>query len=68
MQTKAKCVHHWNIAEPNGPISEGVCKNCGEKKEFQNSIFADTQHISLDREENHASTANEKKWNKWFGE
>ena len=37
-----------------------------EKKEFQNSIFTETHHINLDREQNHASTAKEKKWNRWL--
>ena len=68
MQTKVKCIHHWEIEEPDGPISEGICKNCGEKKEFQNSIFTETNHLNLDREQSHASSAQEKKWNRWFGE
>ena len=31
------CAHHWVIAVPNGPISEGVCRRCGHVREFQNS-------------------------------
>ena len=31
------CAHHWVIAVPNGPISEGVCQRCGDHREFQNS-------------------------------
>ncbi len=32
------CVHHWVIDPPNGAVSEGRCKACGEKKEFRNSF------------------------------
>ena len=28
--------HHWKIEEPNGQVSRGVCKTCGETKEFKN--------------------------------
>ena len=31
------CAHHWVIAAPNGPTSEGVCQRCGHQKEFVNS-------------------------------
>ena len=31
------CAHHWVIAVPNGPISEGVCQRCGQVREFNNS-------------------------------
>lgn len=30
------CVHHWIIDEPEGPVSKGYCKKCGEEREFQN--------------------------------
>ena len=33
----ATCAHHWVIAAPNGPTSEGVCQRCGERREFANS-------------------------------
>ena len=32
------CVHHWVIDPPNGAISKGRCKVCGEEKEFRNSF------------------------------
>ena len=32
------CEHHWVIESPNGPTSTGVCKVCGSKSEFKNSI------------------------------
>lgn len=28
--------HHWRIEEPNGPVSRGCCKGCGEQKDFKN--------------------------------
>ncbi len=34
----SECQHYWKIASPNGPISIGVCKICGERSEFKNSI------------------------------
>jgi len=33
----AACAHHWVIDRPNGPVSEGVCQRCDEKREFTNS-------------------------------
>ncbi|MDE2837333.1 MAG: hypothetical protein OXL97_07480 [Chloroflexota bacterium] len=32
------CAHHWAIESPNGPTSYGICKRCGETREFRNSI------------------------------
>ncbi|MCH8297923.1 MAG: helix-turn-helix transcriptional regulator [Chloroflexi bacterium] len=34
----SRCAHHWIIAVPNGPMSDGVCQRCGDHREFQNSI------------------------------
>ena len=34
----SRCAHHWVIAVPNGPISDGVCQRCGHQKQFQNSL------------------------------
>lgn len=33
-----RCVHHWLIEPPEGPISKGICKKCGAAKEFVNHI------------------------------
>ena len=33
----SNCAHHWMIEPPNGPLSDGVCQRCGEKREFMNS-------------------------------
>ncbi len=32
------CAHHWVIDRANGPMSEGVCQRCGERREFTNSV------------------------------
>ena len=32
------CVHHWVIDPPNGAVSMGRCKSCGEEQEFRNSF------------------------------
>ena len=34
---KTECAHHWAIDRPNGPLSDGVCQRCGERREFSNS-------------------------------
>ena len=31
------CAHHWQIATPNGEMSEGTCKFCGATRSFLNS-------------------------------
>ncbi len=35
---KKTCVHTWSIEPPNGPTSPGTCVDCGETKEFRNSV------------------------------
>ena len=32
------CTHHWVIDTPSGPVSNGVCKVCGEVREFRNYL------------------------------
>ena len=32
------CHHHWISDSAEGPISQGVCQNCHEIKDFQNSL------------------------------
>ena len=36
--TLSQCRHHWIIEAAEGPLSQGVCQNCREVKDFQNSI------------------------------
>ena len=43
-QPVSTCRHHWVIETANGPTSRGVCRNCQESKEFNNSI------VDLDRD------------------
>ncbi len=31
------CRHYWTIEPADGPTSRGVCRVCGEEKEFLNS-------------------------------
>jgi hypothetical protein len=35
---RSMCKHHWLIEPPDGPISKGVCKLCGEVKVFDNVL------------------------------
>jgi hypothetical protein len=35
---KGACHHYWIIEVANGPTSKGVCKYCGETRDFFNSI------------------------------
>jgi len=37
-QILTECNHHWVIDQPNGPTSSGVCKLCGLREEFKNSM------------------------------
>jgi hypothetical protein len=32
------CCHRWLIESPSGPTSAGTCRDCGEMREFKNSI------------------------------
>ena len=34
------CQHHWVIQEADGPISLGLCRECGAFKEFKNYLEA----------------------------
>lgn len=33
-----KCRHYWVIQPAMGPVSQGVCKSCGETGQFENYI------------------------------
>jgi hypothetical protein len=41
-QQEPKCRHYWVIQPADGPISPGVCQNCGEAREFKNYVEAST--------------------------
>lgn len=32
-----RCIHFWIIETANGQMSQGICKYCGEVKDFCNS-------------------------------
>lgn len=32
------CSHHWFVEAPKGPVGQGVCRKCGESKEFVNYL------------------------------
>jgi hypothetical protein len=34
---REECKHHWLLETPNGPTARGVCKYCGENKDFYNT-------------------------------
>ena len=36
----SRCAHHWVIDAANGHTSRGVCKRCGQVREFENSTEA----------------------------
>ena len=40
--TAATCTHHWTIQPATGPVSQGVCRLCGEVREFKNYVEAAT--------------------------
>ena len=37
-EKQLQCAHQWIIESPQGPTSKGVCKECGEQKEFYNAL------------------------------
>ena len=43
------CHHHWVIETAQGPTSDGVCKNCGTRKEFLNAIPEDSPPQTRDK-------------------
>ena len=37
-EQQAVCQHHWLIDKPSGAVSKGVCRLCGQEREFQNYV------------------------------
>lgn len=35
---KDQCHHYWIIEIANGPKSQGICRYCGESREFLNAV------------------------------
>jgi len=44
-----ECTHHWQIETATSPTSSGVCLNCGETKDFSNSV-SDRQWLAGKKE------------------
>jgi len=47
-----ECVHFWLIDTPNGPTSQGTCKQCGKIQLFRNSVASSTWNRGVARREN----------------
>ena len=37
-QERSGCRHDWVIDPPEGPVSTGACRSCGEERDFPNYI------------------------------
>ena len=37
-QERSGCQHYWVLAPPEGPVSTGSCRSCGEERDFPNYI------------------------------
>ena len=46
-QERSACLHHWVLAPPEGPVSTGACRSCGEERDFPNYI--ETPYNTWDR-------------------
>jgi len=62
-KTETECVHFWVIKPAQGPLSRGRCKRCKLTRDFENSVWTDTKHITLAKEQ-----SDRRKWNKWYGD
>ena len=45
------CRHHWLIDRPAGPVSKGVCRLCGEERDFQNYVEGSSWGYNVSLEE-----------------
>jgi len=49
--SQIQCAHHWLIESSNDPTSFGMCKHCGEIREFFNdwkTLCINSNHASGD--------------------
>ena len=37
-QDLSQCCHHWLIEPATGPLSQGLCRSCGEVRKFSNYV------------------------------
>ena len=49
------CPHHWVIQDSDGPQSVGVCRVCGEYKQFKN--YLENSHWGDDKARSEARPA-----------
>jgi hypothetical protein len=52
-------------------MSQGICRLCKEKKDFENSSAQVVHHITLEKEHGYIPTKNEKNsrsWNRWLND
>ena len=35
-QERPGCQHYWVLEPPKGTVSKGVCRSCGERRDFPN--------------------------------
>ena len=45
-----ECRHHWIIQAATGPVSAGVCRNCGAVRDFKN--YVGTTHWGEEKDGN----------------
>lgn len=38
VEDAVQCKHYWVIQPATGPVSQGVCQNCSEIREFKNYV------------------------------
>ena len=41
-QRRSACLHYWMLDSPDGPVSKGTCRSCGEERDFPNYIHDST--------------------------
>ena len=53
IEDESVCQHHWMLESPAGPVSRGVCRVCGEERDFLNYIDGyhawSSSDVSLDQ-------------------
>tara|TARA_Y100000588_G_scaffold80086_1_gene83961 strand:+ start:986 stop:1210 length:225 start_codon:yes stop_codon:yes gene_type:complete len=52
---ETECKHFWVIESPSGPTSDGVCRHCGEAREFRNSLPMTRWEGEADKAKNRAA-------------
>lgn len=43
-----RCIHHWVIDPPDGPVSNGKCIKCGAEGLFPNEVMLKAEWKDLD--------------------